>query len=159
MGTTATLAPAPHTPTTTRGRRGRAGIVAVVLTAAFLLGACMSPDQQTAFDKVNASRTTRAVPALHEDETANSKAQQWAEHLASIGRLEHSNLASGMDRSWKRLGENVGYSTKGISAVHQQFMTSTSHRANILNRQFTHVGVGVAHANGRTYVVQVFVQR
>ncbi len=91
--------------------------------------------------------------------SAQKKAQAWAEHLAQINKLEHSNLASGMDDQWKRLGENVGYSSSSISKVHDQFMASAGHRANILDGRFTHVGIGVAKANGRVFVVQMFVQR
>ena len=36
------------------------------------------------------------------------KAQAWAEHLARIGRLEHSNLSAGISYRWRSLGENVG---------------------------------------------------
>ncbi|WP_436795309.1 CAP domain-containing protein [Actinospongicola halichondriae] len=156
MGSNATLAP---NTTVTRSRRHRFAIVPVLLAGAILLSACMNGDQQAAFDMINASRADAGVPALEHDETAKKKAQLWAEHLVEINKLEHSNLASGMDDGWKRLGENVGYSTASISRVHDQFMASSGHRANILDRRFTHVGVGVAKGNGRTYVVHVFVQR
>ena len=59
---------------------------------------------------------------------------------------------------WKAIAENVGYGSS-VESVHRQFMASAGHRANILGRQFTHLGTGVATGHGRTYVVHVFVQR
>lgn len=159
MGNAATLAPRSSEGSASRSRRGRLGFVAVLMTGAFLLAACgMTPDQQHAFDKVNGSRSSRSIATLAQDNTAQEKAQAWAEHLASSNRLAHSDLAAGMDRGWKRLGENVGYGSS-VGGVHQQFMESASHRANILNNKFTHVGVGVAQGHGRTFVVHVYVQR
>lgn len=162
MGSTATLAPQPHSPAAPaagRTRKGRLGFLVVLLTGAVLLAACgMNADQQRAFDLVNQSRSSSRVATLHHDETAKNKAQAWAEHLARQGKLSHSNLASGMDDGWKALGENVGYGGS-IDRVHTQFMNSSGHRQNILNAGFTHLGVGVAQGNGRTYVVHVFVKR
>ncbi len=149
---------APPTDQAPPTRRRHLRIVPVMIAGALLLASCMSSDQSAAFDKVNASRTTRSVSALADDNTAQEKAQAWAEHLASSNTLQHSNLAHGMDGQWKRLAENVGYGSS-IGAVHQQFMTSSGHRANILDSRFTHVGVGVAKGHGRVFVVQVFVQR
>ncbi len=159
MGSTAALATRTDQMTRNRPRRRRFGLVPVVIAGALLLASCMNADQQSAFDKINASRTGMSTSSLKHDETAQKKAQAWAEHLAQINKLEHSNLASGMDDQWKRLGENVGYSSSSISKVHDQFMASSGHRANILDGRFTHVGTGVAKANGRVFVVQMFVQR
>lgn len=157
MGTTAALAP--HSPATGRTRKGRLGFLVVLLTGAVLLAACgMNADQQRAFDLVNQSRSSSGIASLEQDNTAKKKAQAWAEHLARQGKLAHSNLASGMDDGWKALGENVGYGSS-IDHVHQQFMNSSGHRKNILNAGYTHLGVGVAQGNGRTYVVHVFVKR
>ncbi len=164
MGSNALLAPrdhqtGTHRKVTTRPRRHRFAVVPILLAGAILLSACMNDDQQAAFDMVNASRASAGVPALQYDETAKNKAQAWAEHLAAINTLQHSNLAAGMDDGWRRLGENVGYSSASISRVHTQFMNSSGHRANIVDSRFTHLGIGVAQGNGRVFVVHVFVQR
>lgn len=161
MGSTAALAThSPAAPTSTRRtNKGRLGFLVVLLSGALLLAACgMNADQQRAFDLVNQSRAAAGLPALHHDNTAKDKAQAWAEHLAAKGSLSHSNLASGMDSGWTALGENVGYGGS-IDHVHTQYMNSSGHRANILNKGFTHLGTGVAQGNGRTYTVQVFVKR
>ena len=160
MGSTAALAPnSPAAPTPGRTNKSRLGFLVVLLSGALLLAARgMNADQQRTFDLVNQSRAAAGLPALKEDNTATKKAQAWAEHLAAKGSLSHSNLASGMDDGWKALGENVGYGAS-IDHVHTQYMNSTGHRNNILNRGYTHLGTGVAQGNGRTYTVHVFVTR
>lgn len=129
-----------------------------VAIAMFSLAACLNGEQQTTFDLVNQSRAAHGRRALAEDTTATTKAQAWAEHLARRGSLAHSHLPSGMGGGWRYLGENVGYGGS-IHAVHNGYMNSPGHKANILNSRFTHMGVGVAKANGRVYTVIVFVQR
>ena len=130
----------------------------LVVAAVFTLAACMSTQQQVAFDLVNGARADSGVSPLAADAIAQAKAQSWAEHLAARNTLEHSNLSAGMDDGWRRLAENVGVGAS-IDEVQRQFMGSDVHRANVLDRRFTHLGVGVAQGHGRTFVVLVFVQR
>lgn len=141
-----------------RPARRRLGMTALVLTAGLTLAACMNTDQQTAYDLVNGSRADASLPALAVDNTAQTKAQAWADHLASTNTLAHSTLTAGMDDQWARLAENVGYGAS-IEQIHHAFLSSAGHRANILDPGLTHVGVGVAHGHGRTFVVLVFSQR
>lgn len=145
-------------PSPTTSRRARRGLSALVVVAALVLGACMSPQQRVAYDLVNSSRSNSGVHALAHDAIAQAKAQAWAEHLASKNTLAHSRLRDGMDGGAGRLGENVGYGSS-IESVHRQFTRSRTHLANIVDSRFTHVGVGVARGHGHTFVVQVFVQR
>jgi uncharacterized protein YkwD len=144
-------------PTRARRRRLRAG-VATLVVAAVSLAACMNSQQQVAFDLVNGARADAGLPALALDPIAQTKAQAWAEHLAATGSIGHSNLTEGMDGGWRRLAENVGYGSS-IDEIQRRFMDSPHHRQNVLDRSFTHLGVGVARGGGNTYVVLVFVQR
>ena len=85
-----------------------------------------------------------------------AKAQQWSAYLAQIGRLQHSNLSSGVPFNWRALAENVGYGTSRGS-VHLAFINSSGHRANILGN-YTHLGTGVTKSGSRYYVVHVFMR-
>lgn len=81
--------------------------------------------------------------------------------MASTGRLEHSNASVGVGGlRWTALGENVGYSspTKNtLLSLLNMLDVSAAHRRNMLDRRFTHMGVGVAKsAGGRVWVVEVF---
>ena len=112
--------------------------------------------QETVAAQVNRSRTGRGLRALKVNGALNDKAQAWSAYLARIGRLAHSNLASGIPYKWRSLAENVGYGSS-LSYVHLSFMRSSGHRANILGN-FTHMGTGVTTAGNRVDVVHVFMR-
>jgi uncharacterized protein YkwD len=58
--------------------------------------------------------------------------------------------------SYKTAGENIAKGQKTPQAVVTAWMNSDSHRANILNKNFTKLGVG--YANGSSpYWVQIFI--
>ena len=138
--------------------RRRGGVATLVVAAVFTLTACMSTQQEVAYGLVNGARADAGVSSLAADTVAQAKAQSWAEHLAARNTLQHSDLSAGMDDGWRRLAENIGAGSS-IEEVQRQFMGSAIHRANVLDRRFTHLGVGVAQGHGRTFVVLVFVQR
>lgn len=135
--------------------------IALVLAPLLVLGlaACQpTPEQESVRGHINQSRQSHGVHRISGDPILDHKAQRWAEHLASNGRLAHSTLSSGLDGlPWTAVAENVGRGSS-IGQVHDQYMGSSRHRANILDRRWSRVGTG--HAVGRdghVYTVQVFV--
>ena len=149
-------------PRATARTRSAGALVAVVLMAVALTG-CMGSQERTFFDRTNAVRSSVGVRQLAENDTLNKKAEGWARHMASTGRLEHSSLSSGLSSlSWSLLGENVGYSSptsNTLLSIHNKFASSPGHRANLVNSRFTHMGVGVAtDSRGRVWVVEVFAR-
>ena len=55
--------------------------------------------------------------------------------------------------------ENIAYGQRSAQEVMSSWMNSAGHRANILNRSFTQIGVGVAKkANGTMYFTQMFLK-
>lgn len=134
----------------------RSALVALTAVMALLLSACLNADQTTAFNALNASRSTHGAPKLDTHQEAQAKAQAWANKLARENRLYHSNLSSGITGCWRNLGENVGYGGS-IQAVQNQFMASSGHKANVISRTWNGVGVGVAKNGNRVFVVQVFI--
>jgi len=58
---------------------------------------------------------------------------------------------------WSWWGENIAYNYPGPWAVVNAWMNSPSHRANILNPNFTQIGVGiVSNGSGQPYYDQEF---
>ena len=57
--------------------------------------------------------------------------------------------------SYRTAGENIAYGYKTPQAVVDGWMNSSGHRANILNRSYTQIGVGYV-ANGN-YWTQMFI--
>jgi uncharacterized protein YkwD len=113
-------------------------------------------NQKTVAAQVNATRAARGRAALRMNLKLTQKAQKWSHYLASIGRLAHSNLRSGVPSNWRALAENVGYGGS-LGEVHQAFLGSSGHRANILGR-YNQIGTGVTYRGGRVYVVHVFMR-
>ena len=159
--TTGRDAVAPVRATTSRSR----SIVALLAVLALVLAAagCMPAAERTFFDRTNALRATEHVPLLAEQDILTAKAEAWAQHMAATGRLEHSVLTADLgDLVWTMLGENVGMSgptSDTLLTIHNMFVASPEHRANLVNSQYTHMGVGVAtDSAGRVWVSEVFAR-
>ncbi len=134
-------------------------LVATLLSLlAILVMASCSPEQQTALDLINETRTEAGLPTVRAHLALMNKAQAWAEQLASENGLRHSNLPDGVTGSWLRIGENVGRGPS-IEAIHEAYLASSGHRANILDSTFNFAGTGYAvGADGTVYTVQVFAR-
>jgi len=110
----------------------------------------------------NDARGAAGLAPLADDVVAREVARDWARELADSGRLRHNpDLVAQVDarvtRDWTRLGENVGVGSD-VRALHDAFLASSPHRANILGA-YNRVGVGAARdAQGRLWVALVFVQ-
>jgi uncharacterized protein YkwD len=107
------------------------------------------------FTRLNQARTANGRPALARkyDLTRVARAQAW--RMARSRTLYHNpNLRTAVT-NWRWVGENVGYAPS-ILTVHRALMASPGHRANILDRDYTQVGVGVVYSGGRVWVAQVF---
>jgi hypothetical protein len=85
-------------------------------------------------------------------------AHRQSARMAAQQRLYHNpNLGSDV-RNWQTAGENVGMGGD-VASVQQAFMNSPAHRANILDRDFTEVGIAVVRdGNGALWVTAVFRQ-
>jgi uncharacterized protein YkwD len=134
--------------------------VAILLLSVAAAG-CMPASERTFLDRTNALRTSQGVSRVRENETLTRKAEAWAQHMASTGRLEHSSISSGLgDLSWSALGENVAMhspTSDTLLTIFNMLAASSGHRANMVNSRFTHMGVGVARdAAGRIWVAEVF---
>ena len=121
------------------------------------LTACRSTSQTQVGSLVNLSRSHYGRGYLQDNASLDQKAQAWANHLAAIGTLVHSNLPDGVPYNWRSLGENVGYGPT-IAVVHTAYMHSPGHRANILDPRWGYIGTGAAWHGSRVYTVQVFMQ-
>lgn len=134
--------------------------LAVVLS--LTLTACQDADTQQKEDLLlsylQQSRKAAKVAPLSHDAGLRDLARQHAETMARTKQLSHSPDLGGRVGTvvnWQRVGENVGYGTS-MDAIHQRFMSSAGHRANILGN-YNLVGVGVSRdETGRYWVVEIF---
>lgn len=130
----------------------------VVLLAALLF--IVSPGNASAsvstmLNSVNASRAAAGLRPYSYHSDLASVAQRWAQHMAATGILEHNPNLTSQVTGWRYVGENVGYGPDD-TAVEAAFMASPHHRSNILDHDFTQIGIGEAYAGGRVWISQVF---
>ncbi len=104
----------------------------------------------------NSSRASQGLAALTWSDTLASTAGSTAVRMADTGALAHSNL-QGLTASFSALGENIGRGYPSPSGIHSAWMSSGSHRDNILGASFTHVGIAAwVDATGQVWVSQIF---
>ena len=129
-----------------------AAVLTGTLTAA-PAGATTAEDSLTA--RLNGARSDHGVPSLATRSDLVAVARAQATRMADSGTLYHNpNLTTDVT-NWRWVGENVGYGPD-VQTVHVAFMNSDGHRANILDTDYTEVGVGVVERGDRVWVAEVF---
>jgi uncharacterized protein YkwD len=118
-------------------------------------------------NRTNAARRAAGLPGLVKSVNLMQAAQLQADQMVKAGRMEHelpgqpyptlkSRLAA-VQYDVRAAGENIAEGQRGAAEALATWMNSPAHRANILSRDYTEVGTGVAAArNGRLFFVQVF---
>lgn len=107
--------------------------------------------------RINAERAKVALGPLATCGTLTNAAAAHSADQAATSTMSHtgsdgSTMVNRAERAgytnWTRLAENVaaGYTT--VDAVMAGWMASPGHRANLLNGDLTHVGVGRAQSGG-----------
>lgn len=114
-------------------------------------------------DLVNSERSAQRRSSLKSDETLNMIAEQRAREIAvkfSHTRPDGSKCSSLLQENDivnVYAGENIAAGHRSAEEVMNTWMNSDGHRKNILNENYTRIGVGVYEAsNGTIYWVQVF---
>lgn len=106
-------------------------------------------------DSVNAERTSRGGDRLRVASDLTEVARRHSTTMARESHLHH-NPDLGSDVSgWSRVGENVGRGGS-VSSLHTAFMDSEGHRRNILDAEWTEIGVGVVVSGSTIWVTKVF---
>ncbi len=120
---------------------------------------------QQVVDLVNAERKKAGLRELAISDGAASAAQVRANEITrsfSHTRPNGSSFGTALNEagvSYTGCGENIAYGQNSPQAVMNQWMNSASHRANILNSQFTAIGVGHYRDNaGTDYWTQLFIR-
>jgi uncharacterized protein YkwD len=131
-------------------------VTALVGGAAVTAGSASATSVEDVFTtKMNAARAARGIPKLTVRSHLVSVARQWAATMASQNKLYHNPQLTSDVNNWRYVGENVGYGPDALT-VHVAFMNSPAHRANILDRDYTEVGVGAVVSGDRVWVAEVF---
>ncbi len=119
-----------------------------------------SADESRFVALINASRSAAGLGPLTVEADLVAYARRHTAAMIAEGDIFHSSQGElgAATSGWTLLGENVGMGPNP-DILHQAFMASPSHRANILGT-FNYVGVGTDLAeDGTMYVTVVFAQK
>jgi uncharacterized protein YkwD len=72
----------------------------------------------------------------------------FAHPIAGCGQLVFS-MMSAFGVPYRSAGENIGFNGAGAASINTSFMNSADHRANILNGNYTSLGVGSDNSGSR----------
>lgn len=125
------------------------------LVAAPSAQASSSSSERSFVSSINDARHDAGRRALSTSSDLTAVARDWAERMASSNTLKHNPNLTSQVRGWRYVGENVGVGGD-VASLHRAFMNSAPHKANILDGDYTQIGVGVAMGHGRMWVVEVF---
>ena len=118
----------------------------------------------------NQIRTVRGIPVLSQNAFLDQSAQAKAEDMANSGYFGHADEHGNRMAYWiksvgydyLRAGENLGKGFSSVEAVMQAWTNSPTHYANLVNDNYSEIGVGVANGiiDGKAtiFVVQHFGQ-
>jgi uncharacterized protein YkwD len=146
-------------------RRGLVRIAIATLAAATLLAttASFSPAASKTLRRekmltwVNKARVDRGVRKLKMDRDIVKVAHDHCVDMAKKKSLFHSTNLSYKLRSveWWTYGENVGAGVDPYG-LFKAYMASPDHRANILNKNFDHVGISFVMRDGILWSTMIF---
>ena len=131
----------------------------------------------------NAERARNGLPRLSENPRLRRAAASHTEHMVHARFFDHTSPAGSTmadrirrtgytsgTRGWS-IGENIAWGTGRLATaaqIHRSWMNSPGHRANILQRAFREIGIGIetgvpvrisASQSGATYTADFGVRR
>ncbi|MFT8315497.1 MAG: CAP domain-containing protein [Clostridium sp.] len=115
---------------------------------------------------VNVERSKNGLAPLKANAELSKVAATKAQDMIDKNYFSHTSPTYGspfdmmkkFGINYTAAGENIAYGQKTPADVMNSWMNSPGHRANILNSNFTEIGVGVAKdKNGTPYWVQMFI--
>ena len=128
-------------------------------------GGVTSQERQMA-DMVNRERSQRGQRTLQVDPELSRWARIKSQDMVNNNYFAHQSPTYGRVSDMLRNGgvsfrfaaENLARAGS-INTAHNSLMNSSIHRSNILNNNYTHVGIGIAQKGSTLYITQIFVAR
>ena len=142
------------------------GVVLTVVIALMTIGLgsavlADSGSEQGFLSAINSSRASAGLGPLTMDGNLRAHARKHTADMIAADKIYHSTsaeLQAAAGSGWSKLGENVGRGGT-VASLHQAFMDSPGHRANILG-DYNYAGIGTDTApDGKLYVTVVFMKK
>ena len=117
------------------------------------------------FELLNRERTANHLPELKWDDALFKAARKHALLMLDLNIMEHQLPGEpGLEERLTNAGARFTYIAENIAlgkdsaTIHHGWMDSPGHRANILSRRVTSVGIAVVHGTAGLFAVQDFSQ-
>lgn len=148
------------------GRVKRIATVLTLVTLSFttlvlsagVAHASTATDEAKFVSLINQERSSRGLRTLVVKSDLVSVARKHSADMAAKGTIWHGDSTPYKISGWTIYGENVGMGPT-VADLHRAFMDSPDHRANILEKAFNQIGVGVVIKDGTIFVTEIFVKR
>ena len=116
---------------------------------------------------VNSARAKENLAPLKLNSALSNVAQAKSEDMQKNNYFDHTSPTYGspfdmmkkFGISYLSAGENIAKGQKTAEAVVNAWLNSEGHRANILNKNFTDMGLGYVNTGGTTYWTQMFIRQ
>lgn len=93
--------------------------------------------------RINELRRSEGLGTLTVHDELVHVARGWAAEMAEADEISHNpDLADSVSADWQKLGENVGVGMT-VAKLHDAFVRSPAHYRNLVDPDFTHIGVAV----------------
>ncbi|WP_338749459.1 CAP domain-containing protein [Bacillus sp. FJAT-52991] len=117
--------------------------------------------EQQVVTLTNKERAKAGLPALQIDSQLSKVARKKSEDMAANNYFSHTSPTYGspfdmmkqFGISYRSAGENIAKGQRTPEEVVKAWMNSPGHKANILNKDYTHIGVGYVE-NGSIWTQQ-----
>jgi len=132
----------------------------------------LSDAEKRSLDLHNQTRTSNGLPKFCVHPALQDAARAHSSEMIDKDYFSHSSYNGEIfsDRlkrygytpfgCYGTVGENIAYNsqtgTSSADKVHDQWMNSSAHRANILNKNFSQIGVGAVYGDFKGYNVTVW---
>ncbi|WP_428910084.1 CAP domain-containing protein [Niallia sp. Krafla_26] len=123
----------------------------------------VSAFEQKVVELTNQERAKNGLPALTLDVELSKVAREKSNDMRTKNYFSHNSPTYGSPFdmmkaygiSYRTAGENIAMGQRSPEEVVQAWMNSQGHRENIMNPNFTHIGVG--HVSSGNYWTQMFI--
>lgn len=125
----------------------------------------ISDIEQQVIDLTNVERRNNGLSDLQADSSLSNVAREKSNDMQKNNYFSHTSPTYGspfdmirdFDISYNSAGENIAQGQRSAQEVVQAWMNSEGHRANILNGEYTHIGVGYQESGH--YWTQMFISK
>jgi hypothetical protein len=140
-------------------------LLVILFTSCSALAQGEADAERRLFELINQERTQRGLKPYEQNDKLTKAAREHSQLMANRKTLSHQfpgelplrGRLGNVGLAFNTDGENVGYDSE-VDGLHIAWMASPPHRANILKKEFTAVGIGVAKVGRYYYATQDFAR-